>query len=443
VRRRVIAAMVAIVLLGGFVFPSWAGQWLDGWRQTEAMSTARAGSAAVSDHGSIYVLGGVDGVDFLPSVEWTRILPDGRLEPWRSGPSMQASRGFFAAVVANGWLYAVGGGNGPHGKHLLASVERARILPDGGLGPWQTEPQTLSRPRRCAKVEAVDGYLYALGGFDGNLLDSVERARILSDGSLGPWQVEQGRLTMPRYIHSAERIDGALYVVGGHNEREGTGLRAVEAARPDKDHRLGEWRSLAALEHGRYGLSTATDRKFLYALGGLDGAIYSGAVEVTQVQSDGSLTPWRSATALSSPRANLSTVVSGHRLYVIGGTNRDGYFRTVEYADILPDSRLGIMASDKEARGYRLLKDTQQAVRAQPLPREGEVFEVIQAGSYTYIQVRENGQPLWIAAPRMEVEAGDRLGFSRGLTMQGFHSRTLDRTFDVILFVESARIKTR
>ncbi len=439
-RRRVIASMAAVVLLGGFALPSSAGQWLDGWRQTETMATARAGSAAVAENGSIYVLGGVDGVDFLPTVEWTRIKPDGSVEPWRLGPSMQTARGFFAAVAVNGWLYAVGGGNGPHGKHLLASVERAKIQSNGALGPWQTESQTLSRPRRCAKVEVLDGYLYAIGGFDGNLLDSVERARILLDGSLGPWQVEPGRLTMPRYIHSAERIDGALYVVGGHNEREGTGLHAVETARPGGDHSLGEWHSLEALQHGRYGLATATDQHLLYALGGLDGAIYSDAVEVTQVRNDGGLSPWRSATALSSPRANLSTVVAGNRLYVIGGTNRNGYFRTVEYADIRPDGHLGIMASDEEARGYRLLQETRHAVKAQPLPHSGKVVDVIQAGAYTYIQVREDGQPLWLAAPSMDVKTGDRLGFSRGLTMQGFHSRMLNRDFDVILFVEKARV---
>lgn len=439
-RRQTGRAVLAAALLCGLALPAWGAQWLDGWRQTETMSTARAGTAAVAEDGVIYVLGGVDGVDFLPTVEWTRIKPDGDIEPWRSGPAMETARGFFAAAAVNGWVYAIGGGNGPHGKHLLASVERAKIQSNGALGPWHTEPQTLSRPRRCAKVEAIDGWLYAIGGFDGNLLDTVERAGIRTDGSLGPWQVEARRLTLPRYIHSAERIGGALYVVGGHNEREGTGLRAVEMARPDEDHGVGGWRSLESLERGRYGLATAADREFLYALGGLDGAIYSDAVEMTRVQQDGALAPWRAATALSSPRANLSTVVAGHRLYVIGGTNRDGYFRTVEYADIRSDGSLGITATDEEARGYRLLRETQHAVKAQPLPRSGVVLEVIQAGAYTYVRVREAGQVLWIAAPSMAVKVGDRLGFSRGLTMQGFHSRTLNRDFDVILFVETARV---
>ena len=439
--RRLGGSIATVALLCTAVLPAWGAEWLDGWRQTETMTTARAGSAAVAEGRAIYVLGGVDGVDFLPTVEWTRIKADGTLEPWRSGPSMRTARGFFAAVAAKGWVYAVGGGNGPHGRHLLASVERARIQSNGALGPWQTEPQTLSLPRRCAKVEVVDGWLYAIGGFDGNLLDTVERAKVLPDGGLGPWRVEPGRLTMPRYIHSAERIDGALYVVGGHNEREGTGLRAVEMTRPDSDHALGAWRSLAALEHGRYGLATATDRRFLYALGGLDGAIYSDAVEVARVQGDGNLTAWRAATALSSPRANLSTVVAGHRLYVIGGTNRDGYFRTVEYADIQPDGRLGIMASDEEARGYRLLKQTQHTMKARPLPRSGKVVDVIQAGAYTYIQVREDGKLLWLAAPSLEVKKGDRPGFSRGLTRRGSNGPPLNRDLVFILFVEKARVQ--
>ncbi len=424
--------------------PVLAGDgWFSGWRQTEMMRTARAGAAAVAYREHIYVLGGVDGRDFLNTVEWSRVQRDGRVEKWRSGTAMLTARGFFAAAVVDGWIYAVGGGNGPHGKHLLASVERAPILADGSIGLWREETYTLSQPRRCAKVEVMNGFLYALGGFNGHLLDTVERARLLPDGGLGPWQVIPQRMTVPRYIHTAERVDGVIYVLGGHNEREGTGLRAVEVLSTGPGGRFtGEWQSRAAMNQGRYGLASAHDRGFLFALGGLDGARYSDAVERSRITSPGRLVGWKHMEPLSSPRANLSTLVIGHRLYVIGGTNRDGYFRTVEYAYIRSDGELGIFATDEERKQYLSRKTAlKSAQKLKSLPRSGRVGDVIQTRAYTYIRVDESGNQIWVAAPKMSARQGQRLQFSRGLLMESFHSNSLNRDFAEILFVEKARIQ--
>ena len=117
----------------------------------------------------------------------------------------------------------MGGGNGPSGHHLLRSVERAEIRADGSLGPWHKETQLLNYPRRCAKVVAEGDYLYAIGGFGGTLFDSVERARFNADGSLGPWQLMETKLTMPRYIHAVAERGDYLYLLGGHEQQGGKG----------------------------------------------------------------------------------------------------------------------------------------------------------------------------------------------------------------------------
>lgn len=120
--------------------PSSPGKiWIAGWKETSAMNVPRAGAAMIVNNNFIYMVGGVDGRNFLRSSEYAPILADGRIGEWRVGPRLIEDRGFTEAVVKNGYIYVVGGGNGPNGKHLLTTVERAKINPDGSLGPWRQE----------------------------------------------------------------------------------------------------------------------------------------------------------------------------------------------------------------------------------------------------------------------------------------------------------------
>ncbi len=411
--------------------------WVAGWRQAEAMLTPRAGAAVVVAGDHLYVLGGVDGRDFLRSVEYTRFREDGSLEPWREASPMNEARGFFGAVVHDDHLYVVGGANGPGGKHLLRSVERARLLPGGGLGSWETLPVRLELPRRCAKLAVVGDHLYALGGFGGTLLDSVERAPFLPDGMLGPWTLVDARLTMPRYVNAVHRHGDAVYVIGGHRETEGTGLRAVEYAVARAGAPLGPWWRTAALQQGRYALAAAAHGEHLYALGGLDGAVYTEVVEKARIGPDGTLSAWQRTTPLSSPRANFGVVVHRNRLYVIGGTNRDGYYRSVEYASFDADGDLGFLATAQEAAAHEARKAA-RAQRRRPLPNAGTITTVIHTRSYSYLEVEAGGRRSWLAAPRGDFTPGQHIRYSRGVAMRNFHSRALNRDFDEILFVERA-----
>jgi hypothetical protein len=75
---------------------------------------------------------------------------------------------------------------------------------------------------------------------------------------------------------------------------------------------------------------------------------------------------------------------------------------------------------------------------AQVLPGEVNAFivsEVIQGSQYTYLQVNENGASKWMAVVRQEVNAGDKYYYDSGLEMKNFHSKELDRTFEIIYFV--------
>lgn len=71
-----------------------------------------------------------------------------------------------------------------------------------------------------------------------------------------------------------------------------------------------------------------------------------------------------------------------------------------------------------------------------PLTRKGKVLEVIDSPMYTYLRVSGDQSPLWIAAYKTDIAKGDIVNYSDGAAMSNFHSKSLNRTFDTIVFVD-------
>ena len=65
------------------------------------------------------------------------------------------------------------------------------------------------------------------------------------------------------------------------------------------------------------------------------------------------------------------------------------------------------------------------------------VDEVLQAESYTYLNVTENGKSFWIAITREEIKEGEELYYLGGLEMRNFESKDLGKTFDLVYFVDN------
>ena len=71
---------------------------------------------------------------------------------------------------------------------------------------------------------------------------------------------------------------------------------------------------------------------------------------------------------------------------------------------------------------------------------EGKVLSTLDAPGYTYMELANTEKRFWIAAPTTRVKVGDRIRFEQSLVMKNFNSKTLNRTFDQIIFVNSATI---
>ena len=89
--------------------------------------------------------------------------------------------------------------------------------------------------------------------------------------------------------------------------------------------------------------------------------------------------------------------------------------------------------------------DPHAGMKAQEIPagvgKKGKISQTMNAGGYTYVEAADDkGQKLWLALPEIKVKVGDSIEYPETPPMQNFQSKTLNKTFDKIMFVPGIRI---
>lgn len=72
--------------------------------------------------------------------------------------------------------------------------------------------------------------------------------------------------------------------------------------------------------------------------------------------------------------------------------------------------------------------------------KTGTVVETMNAAGYTYVQVDTGSEKIWAAAPEFQVKVGDSVAVPEGMPMPNYHSKTLNRDFDVVYFVPAVMV---
>lgn len=65
----------------------------------------------------------------------------------------------------------------------------------------------------------------------------------------------------------------------------------------------------------------------------------------------------------------------------------------------------------------------------------GSVMETMNSGGYTYAKIQDEQNQYWIAGNQVPVKVGDVVSFTEQMKMPGFKSKTLNRTFENLMFV--------
>jgi len=435
-RTSQVVVLAAMSALCSTALPARAAEldWVQGFKETEPMLEARAGAAGVIAGEFLYMIGGVDGHQFLATVETARIKPAGLLEPWKAARPLPDPRGFMAAVAHNGAIYVAGGGAGLHGETLYRSVLRAQVNADGSLGQWEAEAE-MRLPRRCVKLFVHKNRLYAVGGFGGALLDSVEHAEIQPNGKLGDWILEPALLTRARYVSESRVVGDVAITLGGHESNGGRGLASTEITRLGGNSLA--WTAAEPMNVGRYAFGSFASGSDLYVLGGISGTDYLASIERRGASDRGDLAKWNILdTILPESVAEFATLTKDKAIFILGGTSPGGYRRGVWTAELDGAGGIGFRGRAVE----RANKSVSNADGAAPLPNEGVVRQTMDASGYTYILVGSGGGESWLAVPVTPVTVDARIRYGQGVFMSGFYSKTLKRTFPAITFVGRVEI---
>jgi hypothetical protein len=88
--------------------------------------------------------------------------------------------------------------------------------------------------------------------------------------------------------------------------------------------------------------------------------------------------------------------------------------------------------------------DPHAGLKPQEIPagagHKGKVVSTMNAAGYTYVEVEENGQKIWVAVMETKVKPGEVVEFPDSPPMINFQSKSLKRTFDKIIFAPGLRV---
>ncbi len=198
-----------------------------------SLVNVRSGHFATQVGNYVYVIGGIRNGESTPlaSVERAVVNADGTLGAFAvdGGVSLNTPRGLFTAYNTGTYVYAIGGKT-PY----LGTVERAKINSNGTLGPFVVDSLTLNTARMSAAGVRVGRYFYVVGGESSgsNQLNSIERSTVSSDGTLGAFTVDGRTLSSRRNRMGSVVLADKIYFFGGYNNGF---LSAVDSATINSD----------------------------------------------------------------------------------------------------------------------------------------------------------------------------------------------------------------
>ena len=64
----------------------------------------------------------------------------------------------------------------------------------------------------------------------------------------------------------------------------------------------------------------------------------------------------------------------------------------------------------------------------------GEVLEIFESGGYSYVRFQAKDKEYWTASNYTSLSKGDKISLDGAYPMHDFYSKSLDRTFKLILF---------
>ena len=310
-----------------------------GFVSTTAFGTSRYSHTTVVANGFMYIVGGRNTTTFYTDVQFAPINDDGTVGTWQATSSFPTARADHKTVVSNGYMYNLGGCNG---ATPTTNTQYAAINANGTLGAW-TNTTALPLARCEHAAVANNGYVYVIGGTaDGTTgTSTVYRSTInVSTGALGTWSTMSALNNIRKSGAEAVINNGYMYVLGGLTTAAVERAVSVEFAKINGDGTLGAWSYTTSLPDRREFAGVAAYNGRIYITMGNTGSGNSTLVfSAPFVGTSGHLGDWVGAGSVLSARLRHGTIFHNGILYVTGGYNGSAPLDEVNYAGVSSISR--------------------------------------------------------------------------------------------------------
>ncbi|XP_012732750.2 kelch-like protein 10 [Fundulus heteroclitus] len=256
----------------------------DGWVEVAyTTETLRAYHGAVFLNGSVYCVGGFDGVEQFSAVHRLDLAS----HAWQEVSPLHASRCFVSVTVMNGHIYALGGFNG---HERLKTAERY----EPRSNQW-TMISSMHEQRSDASCTALNDRLYICGGFNGvQCLATAECYNPHTD----QWTLIS-IMSSRRSGVSVAAYANHIFAVGGFDGV--SRLNTAEAYNPSTN----TWCNVPSMPTARSNFGIAVMDDHLFVVGGFGGITTIPNVEFYDIKTN----TWFAASDMKISRSALSCCV--------------------------------------------------------------------------------------------------------------------------------------
>lgn len=300
------ASLLVLLLLLSLVLPAvsiplvWAAE--DSWETMADMPTARSGLGVAVVDGKIYAIGGVGGSD-------TNEMYDPATNTWVSKQPMPTARIRFGITVFENKIYVMGGAD-------ANGFTDANEVYDPATDTWEIKASMPAGGRAELAVNAVNGKIYAIGGFFLGIFWIPSNLTEVYDPVTDTWTTNA---EMPTAVYSCTSavVDNKIYLI--ENGRSVT----IPCLNQIYDTETDTWsigqplptRSVGAAAVATTGVYAP---KRIYVIGGGDLFTY----DLNQIY-DPTTDTWTNGTLMPTPRQRLGAVALNDTIYAIGGYQID------------------------------------------------------------------------------------------------------------------------
>ena len=226
---------------------------------------------------------------------------------WESKAPLPAMVGWMPAVELDGKIYVIGGALDK------TTVTDKMYVYDPATDTWDDTRAALPIGRFAHSAEVVNGKIYVMGGASGVPADALEDIQVY-DPHTDTWQ-NAGNMPIRRAAFGSCVIDNKIYLIGGELEEYTENVIDDVSV---YDPATGNWTSLAPLPTPRCYLNAEVVNGKIYAAGGTKESPWQGSdiVEIYDPVTD----TWEEGSKMLQGRWAHGSCVINDKIIYAGGT---------------------------------------------------------------------------------------------------------------------------